>query len=99
VSLRKHTGALKSEFTKEWSFSRTDVSDNGEVSYVSEADERDLRPDALRALWDARRAQVREQAKLAFEAAHPPPVTQPVASEPTTPEPKPAPPEAFRPAA
>jgi DNA repair exonuclease SbcCD ATPase subunit len=95
----KHTGALKSEFTKEWSFSRTDASDNGEVSYVSEADERDLRPDALRALWDARRAQVREQAKLAFEAAHPPPVTQPVASEPTTPEPKPAPPEAFRPAA
>jgi energy-coupling factor transporter ATP-binding protein EcfA2 len=64
----KHAGAIKAEFTTEWSFTRTDADGNGEVDFVSEADYRELRPDALRQLWDARRAQVREQARLEFEA-------------------------------
>lgn len=64
----KHAGALKSEFTKEWSFTRTQAEENGEVDFISEADERDLNPDKLRELWDERRHQVRLQAQLAFEA-------------------------------
>lgn len=65
----KHAGALKSAFTKEWSFSRTEAQSNGEVDFVSEPDERDLQPDRLTQLWDQRRAQVREQARMVFEKA------------------------------
>lgn len=64
----KHAGAIKSEFTKEWGFTRTSAEGNGEVDFVSEADERDLNPDTLRDLWEMRREEVRQQAKLAFEA-------------------------------
>lgn len=64
----KHAGAIKSEFTKEWSFTRTQAESNGEVDFISEADERDLNPDKLRVLWDARRQQVRLQVQMAFEA-------------------------------
>jgi energy-coupling factor transporter ATP-binding protein EcfA2 len=64
----KHAGALKSEFTKEWSFTRTQAEENGEVDFISEADERDLNPDKLQELWDERRRQVRLQAQIAFEA-------------------------------
>lgn len=60
-------GALKSAFNKEWCFSRADALDNGEVGFVSEPDERDLRPDRLAELWEQRRTQVREQARLNFE--------------------------------
>ncbi|WP_194712663.1 ATP-binding protein [Noviherbaspirillum soli] len=63
----KHAGAIKPEFCREWSFSRTEAVGNGEVGFVSEADERLLRPDRLRELWELRRRQVREQAKIAFE--------------------------------
>lgn len=64
----KHAGAIKTEFTKEWSFTRTEAEGNGEVDFISEADERDLRPDKLRELWECRRRQIREQAKIEFEA-------------------------------
>lgn len=63
----KHAGAIKSEFTKEWSFTRTTAENNGEVDFVSEADERDLRSDHLRALWETRKEQVRQQALIVFE--------------------------------
>lgn len=65
----KHAGALKSEFTKEWCFTRTEAEGNGEVDFVSEADERELNPDKLRELWEMRRKEVRQQAQLLFEAA------------------------------
>jgi hypothetical protein len=64
----KHAGAIKSEFTKEWCFTRTEAEGNGEVDFISEADERDLNPDKLRELWEARRKQVRLQAQIDFEA-------------------------------
>ena len=64
----KHAGAIKTEFTKEWSFTRTEAEGNGEVDFISEADERDLNPDKLRELWALRRQQVRQQTMLAFEA-------------------------------
>jgi uncharacterized protein YPO0396 len=63
----KHAGALKTEFTKEWSFTRTEAEGNGEVDFISEADERDLHPDKLRELWELRRRQIREQARVEFE--------------------------------
>lgn len=65
----KHAGALKSEFTKEWCFTRTAAEGNGEVDFVSEADERELNPDKLRELWEKRRKEVRQQAQLLFEAS------------------------------
>ncbi|MGZ8916047.1 MAG: ATP-binding protein [Methylobacter sp.] len=64
----KHAGAIKTEFTKEWSFTRTEAEGNGEVDFISEADERDLNPDKLRELWELRRQQIREQTRLEFEA-------------------------------
>lgn len=64
----KHAGAIREEFTKEWSFTRTEAEANGEVDFISEADGRDLHPDKLRELWEARRQQVRLQAQTAFEA-------------------------------
>lgn len=67
----KGSGSIKSEFTKEWSFSRTEAQGNGEVGYVSEADERDLRPDKMRGLWEERRQQIRQQATIAFDAEEP----------------------------
>ncbi|OIR09779.1 hypothetical protein GALL_81850 [mine drainage metagenome] len=63
----KHAGALKSEFTKEWCFTRTKAEGNGEVDFISEADERELNTDKLRELWDLRRQEVRQQAQLLFE--------------------------------
>lgn len=64
----KHAGAIKSEFTKEWCFTRTEAEGNGEVDFISEADERDLNTDRLRELWDQRRQDVRLHAQLLFEA-------------------------------
>ncbi|MDO8937806.1 MAG: ATP-binding protein [Methylicorpusculum sp.] len=64
----KHAGAIKTEFTKEWSFTRTEAEGNGEVDFISESDERDLNPDKLRELWEYRRQQVRQQTRLEFEA-------------------------------
>ncbi|MCD2451194.1 hypothetical protein GO003_012405 [Methylicorpusculum oleiharenae] len=64
----KHAGAIKTEFTKEWSFTRTEAEGNGEVDFISESDERDLNPDKLRELWEHRRQQVRQQTRLEFEA-------------------------------
>ena len=64
----KHAGAIKSEFTKEWCVTRTAADDNGEVDFISEADERDLNSDALRKLWQAQREQISQQARMLFEA-------------------------------
>lgn len=64
----KHAGAIKSEFTKEWCVTRTEAEGNGEVDFISEADERDLHPDALRKLWQAQREQIKQQTQMLFEA-------------------------------
>jgi len=64
----KHAGAIKSEFTKEWCVTRTEADGNGEVDFISEADERDLNTDALRKLWQSQRDQIRQQTQMMFEA-------------------------------
>lgn len=60
-------GALRPEFDREFSFSRMNVPDNGEIDFVSECDERIFKKDRMREIWDAQRQQVREQAKLLFD--------------------------------
>ncbi|WP_047396451.1 SbcC/MukB-like Walker B domain-containing protein [Chitinibacter sp. ZOR0017] len=65
----KHVGALRPEFDREFSFSRMNVPDNGEIDFVSECDERIYKKDRMREVWEAQRQDVREQAKQLFEAA------------------------------
>jgi uncharacterized protein YPO0396 len=64
----KHAGAIKTEFTREWSFTRAEASGNGEVDFISEADGRELHGDKLRELWAQRRQEVRQETLLAFDA-------------------------------
>jgi DNA repair exonuclease SbcCD ATPase subunit len=71
----KHAGALRPEFDREFSFSRMNVPDNGEIDFVSECDERIFKKDRMREVWEAQRQEVREQAKLLFDAAQPVDVT------------------------
>ncbi len=64
----KHAGALRPEFDREFSFSRMNVPDNGEIDFVSECDERLFKKDRMREVWEAQRDEVRAQAKLQFDA-------------------------------
>lgn len=59
--------SLKDEFSREFSFSRMDAIGMGEVNAVSQAQEKILNKDALRALWERQRAAVRTQASMDFE--------------------------------
>lgn len=65
-------GGLRPEFDREFSFSRVPVGSNGELDFLIEVDERVFKQDKMRELWEAQRVAVREQAKLAFEAAEGP---------------------------
>jgi energy-coupling factor transporter ATP-binding protein EcfA2 len=71
----KHAGALRPEFDREFSFSRTSVPNNGEINFVSDCDERIFKKDRMREVWEAQRQEVREQAKLLFDATEPEEVT------------------------
>ncbi len=63
----RNAGGLRPEFDREYSYSRAGVDKNGELDFVLECDERLFKPDRMRELWDAQRAQAREQARLEFE--------------------------------
>ena len=63
----RSAGGLRPEFDREYSYSRVHVSENGELDFVLECDERIFKTDKMRALWDQQRALSREQARLAFE--------------------------------
>jgi len=71
----RNSGPLRDEFNREYSVSRAKVEANGELDFVTDHDERILKTDRMRALWEAQRAQAREQAALDFEAAEPRPQT------------------------
>lgn len=60
--------SLKDEFNREISFSRMEAMGMGEVNGVSQAQEKILKTDALRSLWEKQRETVREQAVIDFEA-------------------------------
>ena len=68
----RNAGALRPEFDREYSYSRVSVESNGELDFILEPDERVFRKDKMRELWEAQRAQVREQARLEFDAQEPP---------------------------
>lgn len=65
------SNALRNEFTREYSFTRTSVDSNGELDFVTDCDERILKTDKMRELW-ARQLQIaRERAKQLFDEANP----------------------------
>lgn len=64
----KAAGGLRDEFNREYSFTRAEVDENGELDFVSDCDERILKTDRMRELWEHQRVIVREQAKLVFAA-------------------------------
>ena len=64
----RSAGGLRPEFDREYSYSRVNVDENGELDFVLEYDERVFKKDRMRVLWEEQRAEMREQARLAFEA-------------------------------
>jgi energy-coupling factor transporter ATP-binding protein EcfA2 len=67
----RSAGGLRPEFTREYSYSRANVEANGELDFVLECDERELRSDRMRELWAQERAHARQQAKQLFDASEP----------------------------
>ena len=67
----RNAGGLRPEFDREYSYSRVNVPQNGELDFILECDERIFKQDRMRELWEAQRTEVREQAKLVFDAAEP----------------------------
>jgi hypothetical protein len=64
----RNAGGLRPEFDREYSYSRVNVPVNGELDFILECDERVFKNDAMRKLWEKQREDVREQAKLKFDA-------------------------------
>lgn len=64
----KAAGGLRDEFNREYSFTRAAVAANGELDFVSDCDERVLKTDKIRVLWEQQRVMARAQAELQFEA-------------------------------
>lgn len=65
----RNAGGLRPEFEREYSYSRVNVPENGELDFILECDERVFRSDRMRTLWERQRQEVREQARLTFETA------------------------------
>ena len=75
----RSAGGLRPEFTREYSYSRANVDANGELDFVLDCDERELRSDKMRELWAQEREDARRQAKLLFDAAEPSDTTEALA--------------------
>jgi hypothetical protein len=67
----RNAGGLRPEFDREYSYSRVKVPVNGELDFILDCDERLFKKDRMRDLWEKQREDVREQAKLLFDAAEP----------------------------
>jgi len=67
----RNAGGLRPEFNREYSFSRVHVPENGELEFILECDERVFKNDKMRDLWERQRHEVRDQARLVFEAVEP----------------------------
>ena len=82
-------GALKDEFTREYSFTRLSPVKNGELEFMSEVDERVFKNDKMRELWAHQRVTAREKSQLAFEleeARNPTPSVHDEAATPAFPD-------------
>lgn len=65
------SNALRNEFNREYSFTRLTPVANGELDFITDCDERILKPDKMRELWDRQRQIAREKAKQLFDTANP----------------------------
>lgn len=72
-------GALKDEFSREYSFTRLSPVPNGELDFMSDLDERVFKNDKMRELWERQRVVARERAKQLFDEAEPQDVVEPTA--------------------
>ena len=73
-------GALKDEFSREYSFTRLSPVPNGELDFMSDLDERVFKNDKMRELWERQRVVARERAKQLFDEAEPEDVAEPIGS-------------------
>ena len=64
-------GALRDEFTREYSFTRLQPVENGELDFITECDERVYKSDKMRELWARQRELAREKAKQLFDEEYP----------------------------
>lgn len=64
-------GALRDEFTREYSFTRLMPVENGELDFITECDERVYKTDKMRELWERQRQLAREKAKQLFDEQNP----------------------------
>jgi hypothetical protein len=71
-------GALKDEFSREYSFTRLSPVPNGELDFMSDLDERVFKNDKMRELWERQRVVARERAKQLFDEAEPEYVAEPI---------------------
>ncbi|SDP93037.1 P-loop containing region of AAA domain-containing protein [Rhodoferax sp. OV413] len=65
------SNALRNEFNREYSFTRLTPVANGELDFITDCDERILKPDKMRELWERQRQIAREKAKQLFDSANP----------------------------
>lgn len=65
------SNALRNEFNREYSFTRLTPVANGELDFMTDCDERILKPDKMRELWERQREIAREKAKQLFDSANP----------------------------
>lgn len=73
-------GALKDEFSREYSFTRLSPVPNGELDFMSDLDERVFKNDKMRELWERQRVVAREKAKQLFDESEPQDVAEPIGS-------------------
>lgn len=65
------SNALRNEFNREYSFTRLTPVANGELDFITDCDERILKPDKMRELWERQSQLAREKAKQLFDVAYP----------------------------
>jgi hypothetical protein len=65
------SNALRNEFNREYSFTRTSPVINGELDFITDCDERILKSDKMRELWSRQIQIARERAKQLFDEANP----------------------------
>ncbi|WP_116812461.1 SbcC/MukB-like Walker B domain-containing protein [Steroidobacter cummioxidans] len=61
------SGAVKPEFGKEFTFSKVSAKRDGKILFVSEAQEKWLKQDALQRLWNQHAEAARQKGKISFE--------------------------------
>lgn len=65
------SNALRNEFNREYCFTRMAPVENGELDFITDVDERILKTDKMRDLWERQRQIARERAKQLFDAENP----------------------------